>query len=100
MQISFPVNIKCSESHEVLASDCVKSVHTTQVRTSLLLLYSCIVLVVWVGIATHYGRDGPGVESWWRQVFPHPSTPALGSTQPPIPWIPGLSRDKAAGAWH
>jgi hypothetical protein len=39
-----------------------------------------------VGIATDYGLDGPGIESRW------------GPTQPPVQWIPGLSRGKAAGA--
>ena len=32
-----------------------------------------------VGIATSYGRDGPGVESLWGRDFPHPSRPALGA---------------------
>ena len=45
-----------------------------------------------VGIATRYGLDGPGIESRWRRDFPHPSRPALGPTQPPIQWVPGLSQ--------
>jgi hypothetical protein len=51
-----------------------------------------------VGIVTGYGLDSPGIESRWEQDFPHLSRPALGSTQPPVQWIPGLSRGlKAAG---
>jgi hypothetical protein len=45
-----------------------------------------------VVIATRYGFDGPGIESWYRRYFPHPSRPALGPTQPPLRWVPGLSR--------
>jgi hypothetical protein len=53
-----------------------------------------------VGIATRYGLDGPGIESRWGRDFPHPSRPALGPTQPPIQWVPGLFPEgKAAGAW-
>jgi len=50
-----------------------------------------------VGIATRYGLDGPGIESRWRRDFPHPSRPALRPTQPPIQWVPGLSRGKRPG---
>jgi hypothetical protein len=32
-----------------------------------------------------------GIESRWRRDFPHPSKPAVGSTQPPIQRVPGLS---------
>jgi hypothetical protein len=28
------------------------------------------------------------------QDFPHLSRPVPGSTQPPVQWVPGLSRDK------
>ena len=44
------------------------------------------------GIATAYGLDGPGIESRWRRDFPHLSRPALRLTQPPVQWVPGLSR--------
>jgi hypothetical protein len=50
------------------------------------------VLTVGIGIATRYGLDGPGIDSRLGQDFPHPSRPALGPTQPPIRWVPGLSR--------
>jgi len=44
------------------------------------------------GRATRYGLDGPGIESRWGRVFPHTSRPALVPTQPPVQWVPGLSR--------
>ena len=44
-----------------------------------------------VGIATDYGLDGPGLNPGGDEIF-RPSRPALGSTQPPVIWVPGLSR--------
>ena len=52
------------------------------------------------GIATGYRLAGPAIEFPWGQDFPHLSTPALEPIQPPVQWLPGLSREyRAAGAW-
>jgi len=57
--------------------------------------WRCAELHLWgrdsaVGIATSYGLEGPGIESWWRRDFTHPSRLALVPTQPPIHREPGL----------
>ena len=44
-----------------------------------------------VGIATDYGPEGPGSNPGGDEIF-GPSRPVLGPTQPPIQWVPGLSR--------
>ena len=44
-------------------------------------------------LANGYRLDGPGIESRsGGGDFPHLSRPALGTTQPPVQWVPGLSR--------
>ena len=50
---------------------------------------------MWVGIATRYGLDGPGID------FSHPSRTAFGPIQPPVQWVPDLfPGSKGAGVWR
>jgi hypothetical protein len=47
-----------------------------------------------VGITTGYGLDGRGSNPGRGKifVFSKASRPALGTTQPPIQWVPGVKR--------
>ena len=44
-----------------------------------------------VVIVTDYGLDGPGSNPGGDKIF-CPSRLALGHTQSPVKWVPGLSR--------
>jgi hypothetical protein len=45
-----------------------------------------------IGTANGYGLEGPGSNPGGGQIFPHLPRPALGSTQPSVKWVSGLSR--------
>ena len=44
-----------------------------------------------VGIATDYRLDGQGSNPGGDEIF-RPSRPALGPTQLPVKWVPGVTR--------
>jgi hypothetical protein len=48
-----------------------------------------------VGIASRYDLDCQGIDSWWRQDFPHLFILTLALTKPSVQWVPGHSRRKA-----
>jgi hypothetical protein len=67
-----------------------------------------VAAVVVAAVVVLVGRDSSvgiaathvlvGTESWRRCDFLHPSSPALGSTQPPIQWVPDHSQGKSGRA--
>ena len=44
-----------------------------------------------VGVATRYGMDGPGIESWLWARFSATVQNGPGAHSAPIQWVPGLS---------
>ena len=77
--------------YAVVPRTAIKETHCTTPYINIYGMCVCVPGSV-VGIATGYGLDGPGIESRWGRGFPHLSRPALGSTQPPVQCVPGLSR--------
>jgi hypothetical protein len=63
-------------------------------------VYVCMYVCMYVyNDSLRAGR--PGIEPRWERNFPHPSTPALEPTQPPMQGIPYLYPGSTAdGAWR
>ena len=68
------------------------------IKIAITQLGSCNIVILNCFLWNNYGRDSPGIESRRGRDFPQPSRLALGSTQPPIQWVTGLSRGSEAGA--
>ena len=52
------------------------------------------------GIATRYGMDGPGIETWWGWVFRYSCWAALRQSQPPSKCVAGVfPGGKVAVTW-
>ena len=98
-----PQNLTCITIHRCSITIIIIIIITT---TIIIIIIVVVVVVVVgrdssVGIATRYAVDGPGIESpRGGRDFMHPSRLALGPTQPPLQWVQGLSRGKAALAWR
>ena len=59
-------------------------------------MFCVFIIDIYVGqvaqsVATDYGLDGAGSNPGGDEIF-CPSSPALGPIQPPVQWVPGLSR--------
>jgi hypothetical protein len=65
----------------------MSSIKITNTNTSLIVGWDSS-----LGIANCYGLDRPGIKSHRCEIFPHPSTLALGPTQPSVQWVLGLSQ--------
>jgi hypothetical protein len=78
----------------------VSQIHVRLERVKMLVMFVCVGRDSSVGIATRYGLDGPRIESRWGRDFSQPPRQALGPTQPPVQWVPGIFRGKVAGPWH
>jgi hypothetical protein len=80
---------QCEDNSELRVGECAKGSSHPQFSNTIPLFMDRDSSV---GITTGYGLDSPEIEFRWGRDFSHTSTPALGHTQPPPQWVPGLSR--------
>ena len=93
-----PASIPPGKKLVLTECNCLKNEVILRYLVLILLLYSLKALLhilsepdSSVGIVNDYGLDGPGLNPSEEEIFGL-SRPTLGPTEPPVKWVPCLSR--------